>query len=134
MNGQQILGGAVKKLMGMHDVRGWCQRYTDLAITTVSARHSLPNAATALRSLHLMKQDPAKYGYQAVHDLKAQPFCVVYFHGCGGHPQHLADAGPKEVCGHVGIYSRATGIIYSSKDYAMTPYFQQRVAGAFVPV
>jgi hypothetical protein len=81
-----------------------------------------------------MKQNPAKHGYAPVHNINGQPYCLVYFHGCGGRPKHLADAKPGEVCGHVGIYSRDTHIIYSSKDYAMTPYFVARIAGAFVPI
>lgn len=134
MTGQQILGKAVQKLMYRHDLKGWCQRYTDQALTDVAPQRSLPNAATALRSLHLMKQDPAHYGYVPVHDINGQPYCLVYFDRCGGNPQHLADARLGEVCGHVGIYSRDTHIIYSSKDYGMTPYFMARVAGAYVPM
>lgn len=132
-NGANVLGLAVEKLKQHHPVKGWCQHFTDWAITKVSPSHTLPDAPTALLSLHILKADPAKYGYTAVHDLNSHPYTLVYFGNCGGHPTHIPGAG-SEFCGHVGIYSRADGMIYSSYHYKYGPYWDARKAGFFVPI
>ena len=123
-----ILRDAAELLKHEKDAKGWCQRFTDRAITKISPSHSLPDASTAKRSLHLMKKNPGKYGYRAVHDLD-RPYTLVYFDNCGGHPKFA----PEEWCGHVGIYCKATKMIYSSVDYKMSPAWMKKRAGFYVP-
>jgi len=125
-----VLHDAVQLLKSQKNLQGWCQRFCDRALTKVSPRHSLPDASTALRSLALMKKDPSRYGFKRVHSLDGQPYTLVYFERCGGHPSFAED----EWCGHVGIYCRADGKIYSSTDYRLNQWWLDRRAGYFVPV
>ena len=79
----------------------------------------------ALYNGRLLAQDPARWGWQP-----APPearYTLEYFERVGSLPD-------GRIAGHVALADHAKGTLYSSWDYPLTPFWQTRLAGSFVPL
>ena len=90
---------------------------------------SVGHADTALDCFENLEADPRKWGwFQIHHDAigTLETPCLVFYGDCGTLPD-----GRK--AGHIGLLG-ADAIIHSNQDYKVTPWWNDRLKGAFTPL
>ena len=121
---------AVVHLQHLPDIGGRCLGYIRAALNLLNLRLPPPQQphSTALACWRVLSADPAAYGWQRVHQPEAHPVLLVFYGNCGFE---TADNGDRIEAGHVALLMGDT--LYSSKDYADSQYWHQRLLGAFIP-
>lgn len=83
---------------------------------------------TAIDNFRALVGNPGKYGWKQVHSpLEKYGLELVYFKGCGV----LNDG---RTAGHIAILDCLEGKHYANATWQMTPFWADRLVGAFVPL
>ena len=128
---EALLPQAIVRLKAMPQVSGRCLGYTRVALLSVGLRLPPPQQphSTALACYHVLNADPANWGWTRVETPSAHPIKLAFFGDCG---REVANDGTNIIAGHVAL--RLGDVLYSSRDYSWSPYWDARLLGYFIPV